>query len=47
MPKVVAVTQALKTLNDVENRLGVTRQDDRSFFAEWQADLPGFHHGTQ
>ena len=40
MPKVVAVTQAFKTLNDVENRLGVTRQDDRSFFAEWQADLP-------
>ena len=40
MPKVVAVTEAFKTLNDVENRLGVTRQDDRSFFAEWQADLP-------
>ena len=40
MPKFVAVTEAFKTLNDVENRLGVTRQDDRSFFAEWQADLP-------
>jgi hypothetical protein len=43
MTKVVAVTEAFKSLNEVETvetRLGLTRQDDRSFFGEWQTDLP-------
>ena len=40
MTKIVAVTEAFKSLHEVEIRLGLTRQDDRSFFGEWQDPLP-------
>ena len=36
MTKIVAVTEAFKSLHEVETHLGLTRQDDRSFFGEWQ-----------
>ena len=36
MAKFVAVTDAIKSLADVESRLGLRRTEDESFFTEWQ-----------
>ncbi len=40
MAKVIAVTDACKTLAEVENRFNLTRNTDPKFFSEWQSDLP-------
>ncbi|MGG6241912.1 type I restriction endonuclease subunit R [Nodosilinea sp. AN01ver1] len=41
MAKVVAITEAFKTLAEVETRLGLSRSEDVAFFPEWRAPLPG------
>jgi predicted type IV restriction endonuclease len=35
-----AVTQVVKTLNDVHQRFGLQRSQDDHFFTEWYTDLP-------
>jgi Type I restriction enzyme R protein N terminus (HSDR_N) len=40
MAKVIAVTEAFKSLADVEGRLGLTRSEDKTFFTEWRESLP-------
>jgi hypothetical protein len=40
MAKVIAVTEAFKSLADVEGRLGLTRSEDKTFFTEWRDSLP-------
>jgi hypothetical protein len=40
MAKVIAVTEAFKSLADVESRLGLTRSEDKTFFTEWRESLP-------
>ena len=40
MAKVIAVTDACRTLAEVEKRFNLTRSTDPKFFAEWQSDLP-------
>jgi hypothetical protein len=40
MAKVIAVTEALKTLAQVEARFGLSRVDDADFFSEWRSPLP-------
>jgi hypothetical protein len=40
MAKVIAVTEAFKSLADVESRLGLTRIEDKTFFTEWRESLP-------
>ncbi|MBW4481584.1 MAG: type I restriction endonuclease subunit R [Tildeniella torsiva UHER 1998/13D] len=40
MAKVVAITEAFKTLAEVETRLGLSRSEDATFFSEWRAPLP-------
>lgn len=36
----IAITDAITTLDEAENRFNLTRTEDESFFLEWQADLP-------
>jgi hypothetical protein len=40
MAKVIAVTEAFKSLADVESRLRLTRSEDKTFFTEWRESLP-------
>jgi hypothetical protein len=40
MAKVVAVTDAIKSLADAEARFGLRRTEDEQFFTEWQTSLP-------
>ncbi len=40
MAKVIAVTEAFKSLADVESRLGLTCSEDKTFFTEWRESLP-------
>ncbi|MEA5448152.1 type I restriction endonuclease subunit R [Leptolyngbya sp. CCNP1308] len=40
MAKVIAITEAFKTLAEVETRLGLSRSEDTTFFSEWRAPLP-------
>jgi len=40
MAKVVAVTEAIKSLAEAESRLNLSRTEDEAFFTEWQAQLP-------
>lgn len=40
MAKVIAITEAFKTLAEVESRLGLSRSEDTTFFSEWRAPLP-------
>ncbi|WP_017301726.1 hypothetical protein [Nodosilinea nodulosa] len=40
MAKVVAITQAFKTLAEVETRLGLSRSERTEFFPEWRSPLP-------
>lgn len=39
MAKVVAVTNAIKSLAEAEAKLGLRRTEDEHFFTEWQASL--------
>jgi len=38
-----AVTQVVRTLNDVHALFGLSRSDDHQFFEEWQGELPGLN----
>lgn len=38
-----AVTQVVRTLNDVHGLFGLTRSDEADFFSEWQGDLPALN----
>ncbi|HEY9878345.1 MAG TPA: type I restriction endonuclease [Leptolyngbyaceae cyanobacterium] len=40
MAKVIAVTEAFKSLAEVEARFGLSRNDDGAFFPEWREVLP-------
>jgi hypothetical protein len=40
MVKVIAITDAFKTLTEVEARFGVSRSDRADFFPEWHQALP-------
>ncbi|MEG4008442.1 type I restriction enzyme HsdR N-terminal domain-containing protein [Microcoleus sp. Pol11C1] len=40
MAKVIAVTEAIKSLAEAESRLNLSRTEDEDFFTEWQAQLP-------
>jgi hypothetical protein len=40
MAKVVAVTEAIKSLAEAESRFNLSRSEDESFFSEWQVELP-------
>lgn len=40
MAKVITVTEAFKTLAEVETRLGLSRNEDVAFFPEWRESLP-------
>jgi hypothetical protein len=37
MAKVIAVTEAIKSLAEAESRLNLSRTEDEAFFTEWQA----------
>ncbi|MEL6939722.1 MAG: type I restriction enzyme HsdR N-terminal domain-containing protein [Cyanobacteria bacterium J06598_1] len=39
MAKVIAVTEAVKNLAEVESRFGLSRSVEPAFFPEWQSDL--------
>ena len=39
MAKVIAVTEAIKNLAEVESRFGLSRSVEPTFFPEWQSDL--------
>ena len=39
MAKFIAITDAFKTLAEVETRLGLSRSEDAAFFPEWRAPL--------
>ncbi len=47
MAKVVAVTEAIKSLADVESRFGLSRSLDSDFFPEWRKDLPALNSSQQ
>ncbi len=38
-----AVTQVVRTLNDVHGLFGLSRSDDAQFFSEWQETLPALN----
>jgi Type I restriction enzyme R protein N terminus (HSDR_N) len=40
MAQVIAVTDAIKSLADAETRLNLQRNDQSTFFPEWQSPLP-------
>jgi len=40
MAKVIAVTEAIKSLDEAESRLNLSRNEDEAFFTEWQTQLP-------
>jgi hypothetical protein len=41
MAKVIAVTDAFRTLAELQSRLGLSQAEQAGFFAEWRTDLPG------
>ena len=47
MAKVIAVTEAIKSLAEAESRLNLIRTEDEAFFAEWQAQLPNLSDAEQ
>lgn len=42
-----AVTQVVKTLNDVYERFGLRRSPNEQFFTEWYANLPSLNELEQ
>jgi hypothetical protein len=40
MSKTVAITEAITTLAEAEQRFGLQRNEDEDFFTEWRQDLP-------
>jgi hypothetical protein len=47
MARVIAVTDAVKSLAEVESRFGLRRAEDEQFFTEWQHELPELSEGEQ
>ncbi|NJM78333.1 MAG: type I restriction endonuclease subunit R [Acaryochloridaceae cyanobacterium RU_4_10] len=47
MAKVIAVTEAFKSLGEVETRLGLNRSEDSAFFREWRESLPNLSEAEQ
>jgi hypothetical protein len=47
MAKVIAVTEAFKSLGEVETRLGLSRCEDSAFFREWRESLPTLSEAEQ
>ncbi|MEG3863613.1 type I restriction endonuclease subunit R, partial [Microcoleus sp. herbarium12] len=47
MAKVIAVTEAIKTQEEAESRLNLSRTEDEAFFSEWQAQLPSLSDAEQ
>lgn len=47
MASVLAVTDAIQTLADVETRLGLQPSEQASFFTEWVRDLPALTSAQQ
>ena len=47
MAKVVAITEAFKTLAEVEACFGLSRSDDAGFFPEWRESLPTLNSAEQ
>jgi hypothetical protein len=45
--KVVAVTEAIKSLAEAESRLNLSRVEDEAFFSEWQTELPELSEAEQ
>jgi hypothetical protein len=43
MAKVIAITDAFKTLTEVETRFGVSRSEQADFFHEWRETLPALN----
>ncbi len=40
MNQTIAITEAITTLGEAEQRFGLSRNEDDNFFTEWQQDLP-------
>ena len=47
MAKVIAVTEAIKNLAEVESRFGLSRSIEATFSTEWQGSLPELTSGQQ
>ncbi|MEG5067341.1 type I restriction enzyme HsdR N-terminal domain-containing protein [Microcoleus sp. B3-A4] len=47
MAKVIAVTEAIKSLAEAESRLNLSRTEDEAFFTEWQTQLPSLSDSEQ
>ncbi|MEG4251816.1 type I restriction endonuclease [Microcoleus sp. Pol10D4] len=47
MAKVIAVTEAIKSLAEAESRLNLIRTEDEAFFTEWQTQLPSLSDSEQ
>lgn len=47
MAKVIAVTEAIKSLAEAESRLNLSRTENEAFFAEWQVELPSLSDAEQ
>jgi len=47
MAKVIAVTEAIKSLAEAESKLNLHRSDDEAFFTEWQTQLPNLSDSEQ
>ncbi len=47
MAKVIAVTEAIKSLAEAESKLNLSRTEDEAFFTEWQAQLPSLSDSEQ
>lgn len=45
--KTVAVTQAITTLAEAEERFGLSRATEADFFTEWRTDLPSIAEGDR
>ncbi|MGB7893369.1 MAG: type I restriction endonuclease [Microcoleus sp.] len=47
MAKVIAVTEAIKSLAEAESRLNLSRNENEAFFTEWQTQLPSLSDSEQ
>jgi Type I restriction enzyme R protein N terminus (HSDR_N) len=47
MAKVIAVTEAIKSLAEAESRFNLSRTENETFFSEWQAELPSLSDAEQ
>ncbi|WP_293154954.1 MULTISPECIES: type I restriction enzyme HsdR N-terminal domain-containing protein [unclassified Microcoleus] len=47
MAKVIAVTEAIKSLAEAESKLNLSRTEDEAFFTEWQSELPSLSDSEQ